>query len=433
MARNQCANRDFLNTRSARVNSAWPTPLGAAITPTPHAVRALANERRRGWVERAGACAPRAPMWTSRSSWLDGLHRWAQSPALGQLCAEQRVSITAATLVSIAAVMAEHADHATGRHVAVTRATIASRVGCDVRTVTAAWRVLRASQWAVEAQRGHGSPGTPSIGRRPSVYHLVPRREPRPANRPAVHDPVHDFHLPPSGGVSCSSPVGRNSPSGRASAPANKDSGKGFKTRAVCPPRRAAPRPLAVQRLAASLVVGTHGLDRVHIGTICDALTAAGIDPTVWTARAITDALNADMRTRGWTWPDHITNPGAFLSSRLRRLSWSPPETSTKDGGCAAASIDQTPRPEPLTEAARARIAAAQEEIRRVLRDRSQRTATEPPGRTPNVRPTTTVRPIVRPMTASTPTDPEKSAPRTAVVRHRWRINVPPTAPGRGR
>ena len=38
-----------------------------------------------------------------------------------------------------------------------------------MRTVTAAWRVLRASQWAVEAQRGHGSPGTPSIGRRPSV------------------------------------------------------------------------------------------------------------------------------------------------------------------------------------------------------------------------------------------------------------------------
>ncbi|MFN8212109.1 MAG: hypothetical protein U0R27_00505, partial [Candidatus Nanopelagicales bacterium] len=88
-------------------------------------MRALANERRRGWVERAGACAPRAPMWTSRSSWLDGLQRWAQSPALGQLCAEQRVSITAATLLSIAAVMAEHADHATGRHVAVTRATIA--------------------------------------------------------------------------------------------------------------------------------------------------------------------------------------------------------------------------------------------------------------------------------------------------------------------
>ncbi len=430
MARNQCANRDLLSTRSPRVSNAWPAPLGATIAPTPHVLRALANERRRGWVERAGACAPRAPMWTSRHGWLDGLRRWAQSPALGQLCAAERVSITAATLLSIAAVMADHADHATGRHVAVTRATIASRVGCDVRTVTAAWRVLRASQWAVEAQRGHGSPDTPSIGRRPSVYHLVPRREPRPPNRPAVHD----FHLPPSGGVSCSSPVGRNSPSGRACAPASQDSqiGNRFKTRAV--PSRTTARPLAIQRLAAALVASSHGLDRIHIGTICDALTAAGIDPQVWTAHAITDALNADMRTRGWTWPDHITNPGAFLSSRLRRLSWSPPETQTKAGGYAAASIDQAARPEPLTEAARARIAAAQEEIRQVLRDRAQRTAaTEPDGRTPNPRPTTTARPIVRPVTAPTPTDAERVAPRSARARHGWRINVPPTVPGRGR
>ena len=308
-------------------------------------------------------------MWTSRSGWLDGLRRWAQSPALGQLCAAERVSITAATLLSIATVMAEHADHATGRHVAVTRATIASRVGCDVRTVTAAWRVLRVSQWAVEAQRGHGSPGTPSVGRRPSVYHLVPRREARPTPRPLVHD----FHLPPLGGVCSSSPVGSYSPSGRASAPANRISDKNTRH---APPWRTTARPLAIQQLAAGLVAITCGLDRAHIGTICDALTAAGVDPAVWSAHAVNDKLNADMRARGWTWPDHIANPGAFLHSRLRRLSWSPPEPQTKAGGCAAASIDQTPTPVALTAAARTRIAAAQQEIRRVLRDRAHHTAT---------------------------------------------------------
>ncbi len=310
-------------------------------------------------------------MWTSRSGWLDGLGRWARSPALGELCAEERVSITAATLLSIATVMAEHADHATGRHVAVTRATIASRVGCDVRTVTAAWRVLRVSRWAVEAQRGHGSPGTPSVGRRPSVYHLVPHRQARPATNPnpVTRPLVHDFHLPPSGGVCCSSPVGSYSPSGRASAPAAKISNlKAHKVRNW----RASARPLATQRLAAELVASSHGLDRAHIGGICDALTAAGIDPTVWTARAITAALNADMRARGWSWPDHIANPGAFLSSRLRRLSWTPPTTPQKGGACAAASIDQAPRPVVLTETSRARIAAAREEIRRVLTERTQ-------------------------------------------------------------
>jgi hypothetical protein len=251
-------------------------------------------------------------MWTSRAGWLDGLSRWAHSPAFGQLCAEARVSITAATLLSIATVMAEHADHGTGRHVAVTRATIANKVGCDVRTVTAAWRVLRASRWAVEAQRGHGATNTPSVGRRPSVYHLVPRRQARPAQRPAVHD----FHLPPSGGVGCSSPVGSYSPSVRASAHANTICTDTTKDRPA-PRWRATARPLAIQKLAAGLVATTHGLDRAHIGAICDALIAAGIDPAVWTARAVNDALNADMRTRGWTWPDHIANPGAFLSSRL--------------------------------------------------------------------------------------------------------------------
>jgi hypothetical protein len=312
-------------------------------------------------------------MWTSRAGWLDGLQRWAHSPALGQLCVDERVSITAATLLSIAAVMAEHADHATGRHVAVTRATIASRVGCDVRTVTAAWRVLRASQWAVEAQRGHGSPTTPSIGRRPSVYHLVPRREPRPATRPVVHD----FHLPPSGGVSSSSPVGSYSPSTRYARANHPSPQQNRKTRRW----RAELRPLAVQRLADELVGNEYGrraicenLHHVHLGVICDALTATGIDPAVWSAPAIKNALEADMQARGTTWPDHIANPGAFLASRLRRLSWSPPETPTKAGGGAAASIDQTPRPAPLTEASRARIAAAQDEIRRVLRELPHRT-----------------------------------------------------------
>lgn len=360
-------------------------------------VRALAHERRREWVQRAGACAPRAPMWTSRASWLDGLQRWAHSPAFSHVCAEARVSITSATLLAIAAVMAEHADHATGRHVAVTRATIADKVGCDVRTVTAAWRLLRASRWAVEAQRGHGSPNTPSIGRRPSVYHLVPRREARPVTRPVVHD----FHLPPSGGVGLSSPVGSYSPSERASALANRISDKMRQAR----PRRANARPLATQKLAAGLVALTYGLDRAHIGAICDAITAAGIDPAVWSARAVNDKLNADMRARGATWPDHIANPGAFLHSRLRRLSWTPPETPPKAGGSAAASIDQTPQPVVLTDASRAVIAARQEEIRQILTRRAQRPRDGRTHRTSNARSTAPLRATVDGMTMPTPNE----------------------------
>ncbi len=258
-------------------------------------------------------------MWTSRDGWLSALGQWASSSAFTGAKASSRVSITAATLLAIAAVMTEHADHGTGRHVAVTRARIADRVGCSLDTVTVAWRLLRVAGWAVEAQRGHGSPSTPTGGRRPSVYHLISRREPRPV--------VHNPDLPPKADV-CSLPsVGKYSPSARERA-----GGSPSKQRR---PYRATPRPLQTQRLAAQLVARSHGLHRGHIGAICDAITAAGIDPAVWSARAIADALNADMKARGWSWPDHIERPGAFLASRLRRIEWRP-EGPPKNGGYAA-------------------------------------------------------------------------------------------------
>jgi hypothetical protein len=321
-------------------------------------------------------------MWTSRQAWLEAVGEWAGSAAFDAVCVSARVSITSATLVAIAAVMAEHADHGTGRHVAVTRATIAERVGCDVRTVTAAWRVLRVAGWAIEAQRGHGSPATPTIGRRPSVYHLTPRRPatPTPAAIPAIPTPavtvaVDDFHLPPTGGDSSSRPVGTHSPSAPGARAATPPPPSSLVRR-----RSAAPRPLAVQRLAAGLVTRCHGLGRGHIGAICDALTTAGIDPAVWSAKAITDALNTDMRLTGWSWPDHIDRPGAFLASRLRRLTWRP-DGPPKSGGCAAARPEERPagsadrvgsgeHSPQLTAAQQARIAAARAEIRAVLAHR---------------------------------------------------------------
>jgi len=295
-------------------------------------------------------------MWTSRQGWLSALRQWANSPALAATCNAARVSMTAPTLLAVAAVMAQFADHATGRNVAVTRARVAARVGCDPRTVTTAWRVLRVGRWAVEAQRGHGSPGTPGAGRRPSVYHLVPRK---------TAQLVHVFHLPPSGGSSSQPCVENYSPSAPTRAPEQK-----FPTRDHHRRRwRATPRPLAVQRLAAELVARSHGLHRGHIGAVCDAITTAGVDPRTWPVRAIIDALNTDMRARGWSWPDRIERPGAFLAGRLRRLQWRP-DGPPKSGGQAAARTEGTaradtdcrqpsPPPPVLSQAQRAPIAAA--------------------------------------------------------------------------
>lgn len=348
-ARNGCANRDILRVRSHRTTSTPRPWAAAACSATPNAARAATALAWRDWVERAGSSAPRAPMWTSRQAWLGGLQRWAQSDALAAVCGAERVSITSATLVAVATVMAEHADHATGRNVAITRARIAARVGCDVRTVTTAWRVLRVAQWAVEAQRGHGSPATPSVGRRPSVYHLVPCR---------TAEPVHDFHLPPPRRGWRLALVGNRSPSAHTTRAAKKIPSQNRRYRAE-------PRPLDVQRLAAGLVAGSHGLSRGHIGAVCDAITSAGIDPGAWSAKAITAALDADMKARGWSWPDRVDRPGAFLASRLRRLEWRP--EGPQRGGAAAACLDEEPAHQPLTAAQAARINRARLEIRAVL------------------------------------------------------------------
>ena len=164
-----------------------------------------------------------------------------------------------------------------------------------------------------------------------------------------------DFHLPPSGGVCSLAPVGSNSPSAH---PREKTSSPRSKSRRW----RAEPRPAALQRLADALAGNEYGrrglcrgLRHGHIGAICDALTSVGIDPAVWSAKDIQEALEADMRRTGGTWPDQITNPGGFLASRLRRLgsftgrapasvTAPPPATATTpatDAPAALAHVDK--------------------------------------------------------------------------------------------
>ena len=268
-------------------------------------------------------------MWLSHDGWVDDVTVWAGSPDLAAVCASLGVSIAPATVVSVAVAWAGYADHGTGRNAAVTRARIAEHVGCAIKTVSRVWQVLRAAGFAVEAARGHGSSTGHTAGNRPSIWHLVSRK--------TAAGSVENVPLPPSRRDGWVSPVERRSPSTRERAREGKSSPKQAR-----PPRsrrrwRATPRPLAVQRLAAGLVTPAvgHGTDNDgrrtalvaglernggHIGAICDAITAAGIDAAAWTPKTLTAALNADMRAAGWSWPDRIERPGAFLAWRLRRL-----------------------------------------------------------------------------------------------------------------
>lgn len=280
--------------------------------------RAETRIARREWIERAGEAPANLPMWTSRDGWLNEVAAWLATDDGLAVCA--RLHIKPERVLRAAIVLAAHADHATGRNCAVANSTVAAGAGCSERTVTNARQVLGASGLAVLIQQGHGSPNSPRSAWRPAIWHLVSR--PKPVDNPPAGPAVCD--LPPSRRDERLSPVKSHSPNARTRASQAKSS----------PPKKApawsgrcAPRPLAVQRLADELVGNAygrkplcHGLDRGHIGAVCDAIMSAGIDPDIWSAEQLKNALNADMKIRGWSWPDRIERPGAFLAARLRLL-----------------------------------------------------------------------------------------------------------------
>ncbi|CAN3132279.1 Helix-turn-helix domain-containing protein [Mycobacterium sp. smrl_JER01] len=291
--------------------------------------RAEVRAARRQWTEQAGQVPPEMPMWTSRDGWVSELSGWLAADDGLDHC--QRLHIKPELVLRVAMTLAAHADHGTGRHCAVTNATVARGAGCSERTVTTVRKVLGASGLAVLIQQGHGSPTSARIGWRPSIWHLVSRRQ--PVDNPARHGGICD--LPPSRRDRRLSHLRDQSPNARTRASKIKShrSAKRSPRRGRC-----APRPLAIQRLADELVGNSYGRDpllrglhRGHIGAICNALMVSGIDPAVWSATQIRNALNEDMRTRRSSWPDRIERPAAFLASRLRRLP--PRPTGAPRGG----------------------------------------------------------------------------------------------------
>lgn len=298
------------------------------------AARTQLRDMRRHWIVGAGATPATTPMWTSRHGWLKEVAVWAETPA-GRAELERK-TLRPALLLRVAEALADRADHASGRHCATTNAAIANAAHCSARTVTTVRGVLREADLAVEARRGTGSALTPQCRRRPSVWHLVSRKQ--PVDNAAVCD------LPPSLCDRRLSYVGKRSPSSRIRLPAGKSP-------STKPSTRDTVRPLGLQRLAAAVIAGCVGLDSVHPGQICDALTRSGLELSTWTAPQILQALNTDMRKMGWSWPNKIDKPGAFLATRLRRLPSRPPEQPRRQTADVSPQAPPTP---PASAAARA-------------------------------------------------------------------------------
>ena len=85
------------------------------------------------------------------------------------------------------------------------------------------------------------------------------------------------------------------------------------------------------------------GLDNgAHIGAICEAIMNSGIEVDAWSPKQLKAALEADMKATGWSWPDRIQRPGAFLASRLRRLPARPAGAMPR-GASNAATLSARP------------------------------------------------------------------------------------------
>ncbi|MEU0498064.1 hypothetical protein [Mycobacterium sp. NPDC006124] len=116
------------------------------------------------------------------------------------------------------------------------------------------------------------------------------------------------------------------------------------------------------------------------VGQLCDALHASHLELTSWTGPQLVQALNDDMRQRGFTWPNEITRPGPFLAHRLRNLPARPTPPIQARPAFVIQAVDAaapSPAPRPPSEPSAARL-EAQRSIREILSRRLRRPARAP-------------------------------------------------------
>lgn len=287
----------------------------------------------------------RTPAWTSRTHWQHQVRVLLNSPTGTTLCANHTISTEA--VFAVAVIHASLAESATGRSVTASRETIARRAGVSTSTVKRARRVLTALGVAVELVRGrylsrleamaaeshHGSRQFRAASTwalttpRPVATTVTPPfTKPRRASRATLRTAAyrsrtttrnhpqsgHRDPLSPSGGFALKVLAFKISPT-RAQTHAGK----------TTHPPTTTPRPIHLQRAAAELIAHAPALRPAgHFGTICSTLQQSGIDTTRWTGRDIAHKLTTDTQQRGWSWPNHIPRPSAFLRWRLTHIDW---------------------------------------------------------------------------------------------------------------
>jgi len=257
------------------------------------------------WVAAEGQVPANVPMWLSRRKWIATVCLWATTEE-GQ-AALKRYHVTLAMFGAVVRAIAHHAEGKTGRNVAVTNETIADGAAaihgkCSVRTVkTIRQRILGPAGWAMEVKRGAGQGG----GRynRPSIWHLLSRAV-------CTLSSTGSFDLKPS--------VEKFSPS--AARTRRRISSKTTPATTTPVASQDKPRHSHTRKLAGHLGGRCLGFGKIHPGRLADVLEASHLEVQAWTPRQLLDALDAQMTKSHFSWPDHLTNPAAFLAHRLSAL-----------------------------------------------------------------------------------------------------------------
>lgn len=273
-------------------------------------------------------------------------------------------------------ILAEGADHRTGRDVKVSIATIMDRTHLSRSTVRrhlAAAREARLLRDVAEGRhltRGEGARAVRTMGWRPEGRAPI-RALCMPAHlvQNHVHAGQRDLDAPPRFFVvEFFSSVGREKPTRAHTREAQSDPRSRRRGRRSRCDRT--PRPLWVQRLSAELVDRWTWLGKGHIGAVCDALTSSGITED-WTSRDVADAVDRWHQDRHWEAQGiYARNPIGWLRIAVTRALEDYPIPSSRLAAERAAEAEKrtsghiaarhTPAPD-MTPAA----IAARDQVRR--------------------------------------------------------------------
>lgn len=276
--------------------------------------RTRPTRRRQSWRPERETPPGTAPCWTTSDGWLAAVAAALDTPE-GD-AARRATSIKVATVLDIAAADASSADRLTGRNVATAHATVAQLLGCSARTVRRARHLIEKLGLAVTVETGRYL----TREERAEARKNHGKKQIRMASRRSLIMPqktvMRNVPLPRRGQVSINLT-------------------KSLLTKKRQKQRGSRKFSLETQRLAGRLATRMPWLAAGHIGTLCRALVILKIDPDVWTAQRIIDALERKNRASGlFSVPrGSIKQPIALFIHECRQAGVCDPAQATPPSG----------------------------------------------------------------------------------------------------